>query len=160
MCTLADRQPASPSSLLAGFAGISDLDSLPAGFLPQADAQAGQLSETKPAQILTDRQNSLSLCLYALLGLGLCRSAPLVRKFHLSCIPDWYHNSGPSQIGHSFAISPDCLLSAPVVCFIQPDCETEDVAPQYFSGTIAALLRKSQFTPTTLASRGPPDLCS
>jgi hypothetical protein len=137
---------------------MADWGSLPVGFPAQLNPEAGQAGATKPAQILTDRQNSLTLCLYALLGLGLCRSAPLVRKFHFSCIPDWYHSGGPSQIGHSFAISPDCLTSTPVVCFVQPAGETEDVAPQYLSGAIAALLRKSQFTPTTLASRGPPSM--
>jgi hypothetical protein len=154
--TLTDFRPARPSTPFAGFPGTFDLDSLPVVFLPPPNPEAGQTSETKPAQILTDRQNSLSLCLYALLSLGLCRSAPLVKKLHLGCIPDWYHSGGPSQIGHSFAISPDCLTAAPEVCFLQRAGETEDVTPQYLSGAIAALLRKSQFTPTTLACRGPP----
>jgi hypothetical protein len=152
-----DLPPASFSNDGVGLVGVADLGILPGGFLSEpAGIEAGQASETRPAQILTDRQNSLTLCLYALLGLGLCRSAPFVKKLHLGCIPDWYHSGGPSQIGHSFAISPDCLTAAPVVCFIQPAGETEDVAPAYFSGAIAALLRKSQFTPTALASRGPP----
>ena len=106
--------------------------------------------------IRRDEQDSLGLCLFALLGLGLCKSAPYVKKFSFGTVPEWYHSGGPSQIGHCFAISPDCLSCAPVVCFIQPDCEGKDVTPQYFSGAIAALLRKSQFAPTTLASRGPP----
>ncbi len=154
--TPTDLGPASPSAPWADSSGIAGLDSFSVGFLPPPNPAAGQTSETKPAPILTDRQNSLTLCLYALLGLGLCRSAPLVKKFHFSCIPDWYHSGSPSQIGHSFAISPDCLTAAPAVCFLQPLGETEDVAPQYSSGAIPALLRRSQFTPTTLASRGPP----
>ena len=151
-------QPANSFCSFVDFAESPDFGSMAARFLPQPAVQAGQTSETKPAQILADRQNSLSLCLYALFGLGLCRSAPFVKKLHLGCIPDWYHSGGPSQIGHSFAISPDCLTAAPVVCFIQPVGETEDVGAAYFSGVIAALLRKSQFTPTTLASRGPPSM--
>lgn len=144
------------SSPCAGFAGITDLGSLPVGFLPQPNAEAGGASETKPTEILTDRQNSLSLCLYALLSLGLCQSAPFVKKLHLGCIPDWYHSGGPYQIGHSFAISPDCFCSAPVYCFIQPDATVEDCLPQYYRGTIASLLRESQCTPTALGARGPP----
>ncbi len=156
--TLTDLRPASPSTPFATFPDVADLDSFPVGFLPPPDPEAGYTSETKPAQILTDRQNSLTLSLYALLGLGLCRSAPFVKKLHFSCIPEWYHSGGPSQIGHSFAIPPDCLPSAPVIRFLQPNCAGKDVTPQYFSGAIAALVRKSPFTPTTLASRGPPSL--
>ncbi len=155
--TLPDLGPASPSTPFADFPGISDLDSLPVGFLPQPNPEAGQTSETKPAQILTDRQNSLTLCLYALLGLGLCRSAPLIKKVHFGCIPDWYHTDGPYQIGHSFAISPDCLTSVPVSCFVQPDCEAEDTTPRYLSEIVAAWRRESQLTPNMLASRGPPN---
>jgi len=156
--TPTDPRLTSSFSPFVGFAGIADLGSLPVGFLPQPNAEAGQTSETKPAQILTDRQNSLSLCLYTLLGLGLCRSAPLVKKLHFDCIPDWYHTGGPFQIRHSLAMSPDCLCSAPVYCFIQPDGTAEDCLPQYYRGTIASLLRKSRFIPTALASRGPPCL--
>ncbi len=149
-------QPSSDSHGSLTFQGTVDLDLLPVGFLPEVKSQVGDIGSTKPAPILTDRQNSLTLCLYALFGLGLCRSAPFVKKLHFRCIPDWYHSGGPAQIGHSFAISPDCRISTPVFCFIQPAGERENVALQYFSGTIAALLSKSQFTPTSLASRGPP----
>jgi len=136
-----------------------DLDSSFVRFLPQAGPEAGQPSETKPAAILTDRQNSLTLCLYALLGLGLCRSAPLVKKVHFSGIPDWYHSGGPLQIGHSFAISPDCLASAPICCLVQPECGAETPLAQYRRGAIVSRWRKSQFTPMVLAPRGPP-FCS
>jgi len=157
--TLTDLRPASPSSPFADFVGIGDLDSSFVRFLPQAGPEAGQPSETKPAAILTDRQNSLTLCLYALLGLGLCRSAPLVKKVHFSGIPDWYHSGGPLQIGHSFAISPDCLASAPICCLVQPECGAETPLAQYRRGAIVSRWRKSQFTPMVLAPRGPP-FCS
>jgi len=159
VCTSTDLPCAASGGPFADFVGIVDLYSWSTGFLPHFPAPAGLPSETKPAQILTDRQNSLSLCLYALLGLGLCRSAPLVKKFHLGCIPDWYHSGGPSQIGHSFAISPDCLPPAPVFCFLLPAREVEDTSPQYVSGVIPALLKESQFILTTLTSRGPPLAC-
>ena len=155
-CIPTDPRLPGPSNPYAGFAGIADLGSLPVGFPPQPNAEAGPTSETTPSRILTDGQNSLSLCLYALLSFGLYRSAPLVKKLHLGYLPDWYHSGGPFQIGHSLAISPDCLRSAPVYCFIQPGSTVEDCLPLYYRGTIASLVRKSQFAPTGLASRGPP----
>lgn len=156
----ADPRLPSLSSSRAGFASTTDLGLLPVGFLPEPNTEGGRASETKPAEILTDGQNSVSLCLYALLSLGLCRSAPFVKKLHFGCIPDWYHCGGPSQIGHSFAISPDCLSPAPVHCFIQPDytAASEQFSSQYHRRTVVSLWRKSQFTPAVLASRGPPSI--
>jgi hypothetical protein len=151
-----DLQQANSPSPSFGCAGAFALSFGSVDFLPEASADVTQTCETQPLQVLAGGPGSLNLCLYALLGLGLCRSAPLVKKLHLGCIPDWYHSDGPFQIGHSFAISPDCLCSAPVYCFIQPDGTVEDCLPQYYRGTIASLARKSQFAPTGLASRGPP----
>jgi hypothetical protein len=155
--TLTDPRPASPSIPYAGLLDTPNLDPLPVAFLLQPTAEAGQPSETKPAQILTDRQNSVALCLYALLGVGLCQSAPLVRKLHVGSIPDWYCSGRPYQIGHSIAISPDCLIAVPAVCFIQPGClAAQDSLIRYRLRTVASLWRKSQLTATVLASRGPP----
>jgi hypothetical protein len=141
--------------------GVTDLDSLPVTFLPISSDDGEQTREAKPVPVLTDGQSSFSLCLYALLGLGLCRSASFVKKLHFDCIPEWYQCGGPSQIGHSFAISPDCLTSTQVFCFIQPNGTSgiEDSPPQYHGGTVTSLWWKSQqFTPTALASRGPPNM--
>ncbi len=130
--SLTNLPPASPSTSFADSSRIFGLDAFPVGSLPPSDRDAGLTSETKLARILTDRQNSLTLCLYALLGLGLCRSASCVRKFHLSCIPDWYDAGGPYQVGHRLAISPDCLPSAPAFCFGPPGWveATSDALPQ------------------------------
>jgi hypothetical protein len=154
----ADLQPADRPALFANFRGMADLD-LPLGeFVYQPGPHAGEASEARPAEILTDQQNSLTLCLYALLGLGLCRSVPLVKKCHLSCIPDWYHSGGPSQIGHSLAISPDCQIAASAFCFIQPVFTgvTKDALPQFHRRIVVSLWRQSQYTPAVLAPRGPP----
>jgi hypothetical protein len=155
---LVDLQPADPLAPFADFRGMADLDSPLGEFLCQPDPQPQEASETRPAQILMDRQNSLTLCLYAFFGLGLCRSALLIRKFHFGCIPDWYHNGAPSQIGHSFAISPDCLSPAPVFCFVQPESTVviRDPLPQYRQGVVVSFWRQSQFIPTMLAPCGPP----
>jgi len=128
--------------------------------LLRTDAQgsAEPMDETQPVHLLSDSQSSLALCLYGLLGFGALRSASWMKRLSFTLIPDWYHTGGPSQIGHSFAISPDCLCPAPVYCFVQPDGIAADCLPQYYRGTIESLWRRSQFTPTALASRGPPSL--
>jgi len=124
-------------------------------FLPQANADVGQASETQPVQVLTDGVSSLNLCLYGLIGLGLCTYLPRAKNLSLGFIPEWYHDGGPFQVGHSHAIGPECFCSAPV-CFVQPDYTAEDISPEYYKGTIAPLLRKSLFTPNILDPRGPP----
>lgn len=110
-------------------------------------------------QVLSHDQSSLDLCLYALVGLGLCRSGRWVRKASLGFVPDWYHNSGPFQIGHSHAVSPDKLCPVPVCCFIQPDAVPDHSLPPCCTDAIASLRHPSQHTPASLISRGPP-LCS
>jgi len=153
----ADQTYMNPSGPFA-CPGVTDLGLPPVASLPDAKGDTGQIRETQPVQILTDGQNSFSLCLYALLGLGLCKSAPLVKKFSFGYIPHWYHDGGPAQVGHSLAISPDCLCSAPVYCFIQPDGTAENPIPRYHFATVVSLWRNSQFTPAVLAPRGPPVL--
>jgi len=147
------------------FAGLFDYHSV-TDFRPEAiqlPAEAGtdfgQNPHARPPQILTDGQSSLSLCVSALLGLGLCSSAHCLKKLHFGHIPEWYHNGGPWQIGHSLAINPDSICPVPAYCFVQPTHAAEDRIPQYRSGTVVSLWRKSQFTPDVIASRGPPETC-
>ncbi len=144
-------------SVESGCLGVSDLSGIAPGSLSiVTDEAAEEADAAQAAQITSDNQNSLHLCVYALLSMGLCRSAPYVKKFSLGIVPQWYHDGGPFQIGHSQAISPDCLDSAPVYCFIQPDVAANNPMPKYRLGSVVSLWRTSQFTPTTLASRGPP----
>ena len=124
--------------------------------LPAAKTNVGQTYQVQSLQILTDGQGSLSLCLYALIGLGLCKCAPFAKRLSFGPIPQWYHDGGPYQIGHSFAIPTESLCSAPALCFIQPDCTVKDFLPQRYREAIYSLLRKSIFTPILLTSRGPP----
>lgn len=154
-CVTTDQQYTNLSSPF-GCPSITNLDLPPVKSLPGLKGDAEQARQMQPVQVLSDGQTSFSLCLYALLGLGLCKSAPFVKKLSFGCIPDWYHNGGPFQIGHSHAIGPESLCSAQVCCFVQPVCTAEDISPEYYKGTIASLLRKSQFIPTILAARGPP----
>ena len=127
--------------------------------LPKANANMGQAPQIQQPQITTDGAGNLSLCLYALIGLGLCRSAPYVKRLSFGSVPEWFHDGGPFQIGHSFAVSPESLCPAPACCFIQPVCTEQPLISQYSLGTIVSLWRKSQFTLSVLASRGPPLSC-
>ncbi|MBN1974870.1 MAG: hypothetical protein JW787_14615 [Sedimentisphaerales bacterium] len=115
---------------------------------------------TPACEPLTDGTNSLSLCLSALIGFGLFHSAGYIKKMHFGFIPDWYHDGGPGQVGHSHAITPNCIIDVPVYCFIQPDSsDIKAWLPQAFRiKQIVSLWRNSQFTPEAIASRGPPCL--
>jgi hypothetical protein len=136
---------------------IADFDPLPVlPLAPEARGDAEQTGETQALLVLTDRQDGFTLCVYGLLGLGMCESAPWLKKLSLGVIPGWYHDGGPFQIGHSHAISPNYLAPSPPYCFVQRHCGDEAPMPQYRRETIVSLLRISQFTPTALASRGPP----
>ena len=140
------------------FPHVADLDSWPVGFLPQANTDIEETSEIQNLQSFPNGPGSLNLCVSALIGLGLCSSAHLVKRFSFSFVPEWYHNGGPFQIGHSYAITPESLCPVPVCCFVQPACTVEDSLPQYRLGTVVSLWRKSQFTPTVLVPRGPPNM--
>ena len=157
VCDRADPVPTSLLSSSTHYPGVADLYSWPAISLPEPSAALGRTSQPQHPAILTDGQGSLNLCLCAFLGLGLCGSGHWVKKLSLGVIPEWYHNGGPFQIGHSHAVTPNNLSLIPARCFIQPDCTMEDPLTQYHRlGTIVSLWRKSQFTPVVLAPRGPP----
>jgi hypothetical protein len=135
---------------------ISDLDFRFVQFLPKADVEVGQTTGIESSINLTGGPGSVSLCLYAMLGLGLCSAPHWIKKLSIGYIPEWYHNGGPLQIGHSLAVSPESLCPVPVYCFVQPVLATEYLIPQYHHMTVVSLWRKSQFTPDIIASRGPP----
>jgi len=109
----------------------------------------------QPASVLTDRQSSMALCLYALMGLGLCKSAPRIREFSFGVIPVWYHEGRPFQIGHSFSLSPDCLCPMEA-SFAQPDVGASDFLPQHNAPGVVCRCHGSQGGPSALPTRGPP----
>ncbi len=135
---------------------VTELDLWSVKFFTEAKADVSQTSEIQHLQILTNGQGSFNLCLSALIGLGLCSSAHWVKRLSFGFVPEWYHNGGPFQIGHSFAVTPESLCPVPAFCFIQPVCTVEDSLPQYRLGTVTSLWRKSQFTPVVIGPRGPP----
>jgi len=138
------------------FSSVTDLSLLSFGFLPQANTDIEQTSEIQHLQSLTSGPSSISLCLSALIGLGLCSSTHFVKKLSFSFVPEWFHDGGPFQIGHSHAITPESLCTTPVCCFVQPVYTVEDSFTKFRLRTVVSLWRKSQFTPAVIASRGPP----
>jgi len=136
---------------------LESIGSLEIDLLPVGDADIEPSSEPARATITTDKQNSFDLCLCALIGFGLCKSIPVVKKFSWASVPEWYHDGGPFQVGHSHAIGPHCFSSASISCFIQPERTADDSPSRYCRQTIICLWRKSQFTPAVLAARGPPE---
>jgi hypothetical protein len=135
---------------------VADLDEYSFRFLSEADADGEQTSGLQNLQILTHEPNSLRFCFSALISLGLCGSFHCVKKLSLGFIPEWYHEGGPFQIGHSHALMPGTLCPAQACCFIQPDCMEDYHLPRYFIKTVISRWRKSQFTPDVIISRGPP----
>jgi len=136
-----------------------DLVSGPVQFLPQAGVDhVGQTSQTSYAIELTGRPDSSSLCLYALMGLGLCSAPHWIRRLSLGFIPQWYHEGGPFQIGHSHAATPESLCTLQVCFLVPPDDRAEHLNPRCHIRTILSLWRKSQFTPAVHAPRGPPNM--
>ena len=146
------------SSGYNNFTYSADPDSWSVEFLPQANTDVEQAPELQQPQILTDGTNSFNLCLSALIGLGLCSSVNFVKRFSFNFVPEWYHDGGPFQIGHSLAVTPETLYPAPACCFVQPASTAESHIPQYRLRTIMSLWRMSQFTPDVIASRGPPGM--
>jgi hypothetical protein len=156
VCDRVEFQYANVSALHDSYVAV-DLDFGPVQLLPQVGKDdTGQTSRTSYAIELMGRPDSSSLCLYALMGLGLCSAPHWVRRLSLGFIPEWYHEGGPFQIGHSHAATPESLGTLQVCFLVPPDNHAEHLIPQYRLRTIPSLGRKSQFIPSVITSRGPP----
>ena len=135
---------------------VADLGLWSVQLLPKWNPNVRETCEIQHPITLTNGSGSYSLCLFALIGLGLCRSAPFVKRLSFGVVPEWFHDGGPFQIGHSHAVIPESLCPARACCFIQPVWPVQPLISQYRVRTIVSLWRKSQFTSVVLASRGPP----
>jgi hypothetical protein len=156
VCAKADLQgEALPDSF--DCAGAADLDLWAGELLPGA-AAVGQDSEVQNLRSLSEGRNSLQFCLSALVSLGLCCCAQWVKKLSLGFVPDWYHEGGPLQIGHSHALQPGTLYPVLSCCFIQPAGMEYNPLAQYHLRIVIPFWRKSQFTAVVLAARGPPEM--
>ncbi|MHC4702764.1 MAG: hypothetical protein ACYTFQ_19545, partial [Planctomycetota bacterium] len=134
-CRQADWSQTDSPTPFACF-NVTDLNWRSLDFLPEAGADLSGTGETLSPHSLTSGPSSLNLCLSALVGLALCSSAHCVNKLHFRSIPQWYHEGGPSRIGHSLAVDPDSVYPMPVCCFIQPDNAAERLIPQYRIRTV------------------------
>jgi len=141
-----DPHPLAGGPALASLAGRIPL-------LPKAEPDAGPTVAGQPLQLFNDGQRSLDLCLYTLMGVGLFRAGHWVKRPTIGFASYWCHDGGP------FGTADTLSLDALPACLVQPDCTAADPPPQYFQGLISPLLHKSQFTPTTRASRAPPLAC-
>ncbi len=135
---------------------IGDLDLAKVQFLPRAGNNMGQPYYSQQSIDLTGGPGSYSLCLYALMGMGLCSAPRWAKKLSFGHIPEWFHSGGPQQIGHKFAVNPDFPRTNPVFCFIQPVFTMKDSISQYRIRTFVPSWGESQFAPNVFASRGPP----
>jgi hypothetical protein len=158
LCASTDLYQAEAPTVESGFRSVADPGAWAVPLLPHAPSDARQNPEVQAPRLLTDGVDSLSLCLSGLMGLGLWASAHWVKRLSFGFIPEWYHNGGPFQIGHSLAVSPESLCPVPVYCFVQPVCTAENAIAQYRVGMVLSLWRKSQCTPRVLGSRAPPDM--
>ena len=135
---------------------ISDIDLWSVDFSPEEVVETRQIPEIEQLHRLTDEHNNLEFCLSALISLGLCCSVRWMKRHSLGFIPEWYHEGGPFQIGHSHAVMPGTLCPAPPCCLVQPSCTPDNHLRRYCLKTVISTWRKSQFTPAVIASRGPP----
>ena len=120
------------------------------------DAYPQGTPKTAPVRILADRQNSLDLCLYSLIGLGLYRSGRCIKRSSLGFLPPWYGNNDLSPIGQGLGLSAHQGCGATVCCFVQPDHLVRWRLPQSRLRAIVSLWRDPQFTPYIVSPRGPP----
>ena len=148
--------PSANRSFLSDSPVLGDFDVRTVQFQPEINAHGERPAQAPPLIELAGGPSSVSLCLYALMSLGLCSAPHWIKKLHLGHLPEWYHDGGPFQIGHSFAATPESLCALQACYFNPPSDTAEDFLPQHRQRTIISLWRKSQFTPEAIASRGPP----
>lgn len=138
------------------FSGVINMDYGSVGFIPESNAGIEQASKIRHLQITMPGSGSRSLCLYTLIGLGLCSSVTWAKRISFGFIPQWYHEGGPHQVGHSYAVMPGTLRSVPICSFVQQVDIGESLLSRYYMGIGISLLRNSHFTQDMLSYRGPP----
>ena len=151
-------QPVLDESALFSCLVAVGLDRLTVGPLIDAQAGIGHGDTSQPLCILADQKDSLGLCSYALVGLGLCRAATCVKLLSVGVVPGWCRDGGPFPTVHRLDLSPDGLHPSLVYCLVPSGCETHDAPPRYRQERIVLLWRESQFIPAVVGSRGPPSV--
>lgn len=147
-----EAPPAMPSGMLWS-AGETALP-LPAPDLGcTTDLLAPLESRTLPAV-----PDSAVLCLSAFASLGVWQLGRSVRKLHLSFTPEWYHDGGPTQVGHATPLDLEFSLSAMPQCvFDTPrSCGHEPRVPEWWLRRESKRRFKSQYALLVTEPRGPP----
>jgi hypothetical protein len=152
----AERERISATDPLVGLDPVDLSTCIPFAPLPDTGANAADPGTAQEAlRLLPDDRSSLDMCLYALMGLGLCRSASWVKRLSLGSIPEWYHSGDPGQLGPSCAVGPNCLCPM-AACFIQPNAEAEDRLARLLRQTTAFSRSQAQSPCDPFPPRGPP----
>ena len=120
---------------------------------PGPNSENGQLTTLPPAP------DSALLAMSGLLSLGAIQLGRNVRKLNLGALPEWYHDGGPTQVGHSTPFDLDLgfnLAALPVCVFAGPVGAEDTVL--FGAQWSDAVRRAPQFWPTTKSPRGPPSV--
>ena len=139
------------------FSGVINVNYNSFGLISESNTGIEQNSKNRHMLISRPDSGSRSLCLYTLIGLGLCSSVTWVKKISFGFIPQWYHEGGPHQVGHSYAVMPGTLKSVPICCFLRSDYIGESLLSRYYKGIGISFLRNSLYTQDMLSYRGPPN---
>lgn len=112
--------------------------------------------QSQPVLVLAEKEGSFTLCLYAMMSLGLIDSIPWTRKWVARALPRWYWNGCPGVYRLCLAISVMLRHPEPTAHWDPPPEQPQDAQTCRQPETTVPLWRKSQFTLPVLAARGPP----
>jgi len=134
----------------------ADLELPPTGISPDMPVEAIDSGEPPVASlILADKQDSLGLCLYALVSLGMCKSAPWVRRLSVDAITCWY-NDGLGLCSRDGQMALSNSAGPTVPCLDRWDNWLARGTARRHVRAVVSLWRKSQMAASVLASCGPP----
>ena len=102
-------------------ARISESGSIATAVATELAASFEPASQTEHVITLPPGPDSVLLAASGLLSLGAIQLGRNVRKLHFGLMPEWYHDGGPTQVGHATAWDLGFSHSAmPVCCFELP----------------------------------------
>jgi|GEM_PF-1657692 len=147
-------EPTNPANLYS-FPSIFDWD-LHGVFRPVIRIDVSEPPQSQPVHLLAEKEGSLTLCLYAMMSLGLIDSVPWTRKWVVRTLPRWYSSGCPGVHRPCLAISVMLRHPEPTAHWDPPPEQPEDQPTQERYELSHLLWRPSQCTPAVVAPRGPP----
>ena len=148
-------EPANPANL-SSFPSIFDWGLHGVLFRPVIRIDVSERPESPPVVVLAEKEGGFTLCLYAMISLGLIDSVPWTRKWMVRTLPRWYWNGCPGVYRPSLAISVMLSHPEPTAHWNPPADPLQDQPTQDRYETTFLLWRPSQCTPAVVAPRGPP----